>query len=451
MNLETIKNNCEKAVGASYLKRKNAVRDLDALIQENPDSGELYYWKGYYHILMDLVSVGWQNIVNWFDTALKHGYETPDVHYWKSVVLALAGQDLHALDCLDKALEMEPHHATALYGKGRILMGNQLHDDALACFAKITQKNETVYNQMGEIYLDKSMDDKAEECLNKAIETRGTTQTSNTEQLLERIQRRRKYRAKTATYNKGIAKELDHLKPDQWFPKPIRRGLIAWADQTRHTASGINANVERLHNKIKERPDSWNGGSGFFLQTELTRKLWTSHNFTVTDVERSYKTGKTRNIDIDIELDGKFSVQVWSGIGTEGLITMGEFDGGSRQKNLQNGLTTRLGGLGGDADRDWIGLESKLNQLPDDKPGFVVAGYPIWPPSHRYRIEPKYCQGIPPNKCVIVLDIDLSRSSLSGRSILYCHPNCSCVDIAKTISRDVGFEPCARNPPFPQM
>ena len=448
MNLETIKNNCEKAVCSSYFERKSAIKDLDVLIQANPDSGELYYWKGYYHILMDLVNVGLQNIVNWFDTALKYGYETPDVYYLKSVVLACANQDSYALDCLDKALEMAPHHAAALQNKGGILMDNLLHDDALACFAKIAQKSAIVYKQMGEIYLDKNMDDKAEECLNKAIETQDTTQT-NTEQILERIQRRRKYRVEAVAYNEGITKDLEHLKPDQWFLKPIRQDLIVWADQTRRTTSGINANVERLYNKIKGRSDPCKGGSGFFLQTELTRKLWKSLHFTVTGVEQNYKMDQTRNIDVDIELDGKICIQVWSGIKTEGLITMGEFDSNSRQKNLQKGLTTRLGGLGGDADRDWIGLESKLNQLPDDRPGFVVIGYPIWPSFHRYHIEPKYCQGISPNKCIIVLDIDLCESSLLGRSILYYHPNCSCVDIAKTISRDIGFKPCASNPPFP--
>ena len=396
MNLEAVKNDCERAVGASYLEQESAIKDFDALIQENPDSGELYYWKGHYHIRMNLLSVGWQTIVNWFDTALKYGYGTTDVHYWKSVILALANQGVHALNCLNKVLEMAPHHAAALHDKGTISMDNLLHDDALTCFAKIAQKNEAIYNQMGEIYLDKNMDNKAEEYLNKAIETRGTTQTSNAEQLLERIQRRRKYRAEAAAYNEGIAKELDHLKLEQWFPKPIRQGLIAWADQTGRTASGINANVERLYNKIKGRSDPNKGGSGLFLQTELTKKIWNGLHFTVTSVEHNYKTGQTRNIDIDIELDGKFCVQVWSGIRTEGLITMGEFDNDSRLKNLQRGLTTQFGGLGGDADRDWIGLESKLNQLPDDRPGFVVVGYPIWPSIHRYHIEPKYCHGIPP-------------------------------------------------------
>ena len=40
-------------------------------------------------------------------------------------------------------------------------MDNLLHDDALTCFAKIAQKNEAIYNQMGEIYLDKNMRDYA--------------------------------------------------------------------------------------------------------------------------------------------------------------------------------------------------------------------------------------------------------------------------------------------------
>lgn len=392
-------------------------------------------------------------MASWFDLALKHGYETPDVHYYKSMILVLANQDSRALDCLNKVLGMAPYHTYALYDKGRILMGNLQHDDALACFNKIRSKTDDVYLMMGKIYLDKSMDDKAVKYLNKVASGQDTTQAAQTKQgLLKRIQRRQQYRTVATAYNDGLSNELDHLRPEQWFPKPMRQALIAWVDQAKSTKSGAGANLVRLYDKIKGRADPWKGGSGFFLQAALTQNLWNhTTGFPVTNVEHNYEINQTRKIDIDIELDGRFCVQVWSAISTEGLITTGEFDDDSRLKNLQRGLTTKFGGLGGDADRDWIGLEAKLSQLPDDKPGFVVVGYPIWPPIYRYRIKPEYCHGMPDNKCVIVLDIDLHASSLSGSSILYYHQKCNYVDTARAISKDMGFEPCLANPFFPFM
>ena len=300
---------------------------------------------------------------------------------------------------------------------------------------------------MGEMYLDKNVDDKAEQYLNKAIAVGDTTGTSNAKNLLKRIQRRKKYRNEK-TYNEGAEGKLKHLKPDQWFSKQRRLELIKWIDKMKFTPSGTSANLDRLYKKIKGRCEPWKGGSGFFLQTELVRILWSSACFPVTDVERNYEVAK-RRIDIDMELDDKFCVQVWSAMRTEGLITLGEFDSDTKLLNLQQGLKSKLGGLGGDPDRDWIGLEDKLNQLPDDRPGFVVVGYPIWFPFHRYHIEPKYCQGIPVNKCVIVLNIDLKATGLSGHSTLYHHPKCTCVGTAKTISKEMGFEPSTHNPLFP--
>ena len=448
MYFETIIARCEKVVNASYSERRSAIQDLDTLIKENPRSGKLYYLMGHYYLRMNLCDTDWHTIVRWFDIAIQHGYETPDVHYYKSVILALAGQDLHALDSLDKVLEMVPTHATALHNKGMILMDKLRHDDALVCLSKIRQKNEAVYALMGEMYLDKNMDDMAYQHLNMAIAARGTTETTSAEQILERIQRRKKYRGKKA-YNKGVGNEFEHLKPNQWFSKQRRLELINWVDQTKSIPAGISANLNRLYDKIKGIYEPWKVGSGLFLQAELVRNLWCSTRFSVTDVEHNYETDRTRNIDIDIELDGKLCVQVWSAIRTEGLITMGEFDSNTKLLNLQKRLTTELGGLGGDPDRDWIGLEDKLNQLPDNRPGFVVVGYPIFPPIHRYHIDPKYCQGISTNKCVIVLDINLNATSLTGRSTLYYHPKCSCVDTAEAISTEMGFEPSGHNPLFP--
>lgn len=447
MDFETVIAKCEGMVDATYPERQSAIQDLDVLIEENPRSGKLYYLKGYYYLQMQLDDYPWQTIAGWFDTALKYGYETPHVHYYKSVILALAGRDTHALDSLDKVLELIPSHATALYNKGMILMSNLQHDDALACLSKIKQKNEDVYIMMGELYLDKNADDEAEQYLSKALAMQGTD-TSKIRHLLKRIQRRKKYKEEKI-YNKGAEKKLDHLRPDPWFSKQRRIDLIKWVGQTRSTPDGSSANLDKLYKKIKGRCEPWKGGSGFFLQAELVRILWSSTRFSITDVERNYKINKTRNIDIDMELNSNLCVQIWSAMRTEGLITLGEFDNNTRLLNLQKGLTTKLGGLGGDPDRDWIGLEDKLDQLPDDRPGFVVVGYPIWPTIHRYHIEPEYCQGIPANKCVIVLDFDLNATSLTGHSTLYHHPKCICVDMAKAISKEMGFEPSAHNPLLP--
>lgn len=447
MDFETVIAKCEKMVNASYPERQSAIRDLDVLIKENPRSGKLYYFKAHYCYRMELYE-SWKTVVEWLDTAIKYGYETSDVHYCKSEILMLAEQDKDALNSLDKVLEVVPDHTYALYDKGMILMDNLKHDDALACLNKIKQKSENVYIMMAEMYLDKNMDDKADQYLNVALSIQGTTDTSKTAPLLDRIQRRKKYR-KEKTYNQGAEKKLDHLQLEQYFSKQRRMDLIKWTGQTKSTPLGSNSHLDRLHKKIRNIYEPWKGGSGLFLQAELIRTLWSSTRFSVTDVEHNYKMNNARNIDIDMELDGKLCIQVWSAIRTEGLIMLGDFDSATEKINLERGLTTEHGGLGGDPDRDWIGLEDKLNQLPDDRPEFVVVGYPIWITTFRYHIEPKYCQGMPANKCVIVLNIDLKAASLTGQSTLYYHPKCTCVDMAKDISKEMGFEPSAHNPLYP--
>ena len=449
MDLETIITQCERTVNASYSERQSAIRALDILIEKNPRSGKLYYLKGHYYLRMCLIDDGWKTIAGWFDMAIKYGYKTSDVYYYKSLILALANQDDDALDSLDKVLEMIPTHATALYNKGMILMSNLRHDNALACLNKIKQKSKDVYIMMGELYLDKNMDCKAEQYLKTALSIQGTTNTSKTKNLLKRIQRRKIYREERGAYNRGVEKELDHLRPDPWFSKQRRIDLIKWIDQTKSTPAGSSAHLDRLYKKIKGRCEPWKGGSGFFFQAELVKNLWDSTSFSVTDVEHNYKKNGARNIDIDMELNDDLCIQVWSAMKTEGLITLGEFDSNAKLLNLQKGLKTELGGLGGDPDRDWIGLEDKLNQLPDNRLGFVVVGYPIWITIHRYHIEPKYCQGIPANKCVIVLDIDLKAASLTGYSTLYYHPKCTCVSTAEAFSMEIGFKPSAHNPLFP--
>ena len=131
IDLETVKGNCQSALeSSSFWEKKRAFGDFDTLIQQNPNRGELYYWKGYYYLVLGLHNVDWQIVVSWFDLALKYGYETTDVHYYKSMMLAYANQDSHALDCLNRVLKMAPHHAGALNDKGRILMWNLQHDDA---------------------------------------------------------------------------------------------------------------------------------------------------------------------------------------------------------------------------------------------------------------------------------------------------------------------------------
>lgn len=431
-------------IDASYVERQNAIRDLDALIKENPQTGKLYYLKGYYYFQMNLRDDDWQTVAGWFDTAIKYGYENLNVHYYKGLVLALAYQDEEAICSFNKVLKIMPGHAPALYEKGRILMYDLRHDDALVCFNKIEQKNAAIYTMMGELYLDKNMDDKSEQYLSTALSMPDIDDASNASQFLKRIQRRKKYRKEKA-YNKGVKKELEHLKLDQWFSKQRRIDLIKWFDQLKSTSAGSSANLDRLYEKIKGRCEPNKGGSGLFLQAELTRTLWGSTCFSVTNVERGYKIDKVRNIDIDIELNSNFCIQVWSAVSTTGLIMLGESDNDTKILNIQKNLTTKFGGIGRDQDRDWIGLEDKINQLPDDRPGFVVVGYPIWITFFRYQIQPKYCQGIPTNKCVIVLDIDLETTGLAGHSILYYHPQCTCVNTAEVISREMGFEPSAYN------
>lgn len=60
MDLEAVKYNCERAQrGSSFWKKQSAFDDFDTLIQQNPNQGELYYWKGYYYLLLILNNIDW--------------------------------------------------------------------------------------------------------------------------------------------------------------------------------------------------------------------------------------------------------------------------------------------------------------------------------------------------------------------------------------------------------
>jgi len=77
----------------------------------------------------------------------------------------------NALECLDKALEINPDHSVAWYNKGYILYSFKEDEDALECFGKALENNPSyieAWNMKGNVLSSMGEGEGAKECYTRA-------------------------------------------------------------------------------------------------------------------------------------------------------------------------------------------------------------------------------------------------------------------------------------------
>jgi len=72
-----------------------------------------------------------------------------EILYLKSLSLANIGRDEEAINCLDKALELNPDFISALLVKGEILLNRSHYEEALDCCDKVLEKEEANIAALG--------------------------------------------------------------------------------------------------------------------------------------------------------------------------------------------------------------------------------------------------------------------------------------------------------------
>src|SRR4051794_35627466 len=85
--------------------------------------------------LYNLGSYDYNDAIECFDNALKkHTYDRELILYGKALCLDRRGDQLGAMVCLDKALEIYPNYVDALNSKGLSLIGMENYNDVIECF-----------------------------------------------------------------------------------------------------------------------------------------------------------------------------------------------------------------------------------------------------------------------------------------------------------------------------
>lgn len=212
-------------------------------------------------------------------------------------------------------------------------------------------------------------------------------------------------------------------------------------------------NVEKEYNDLLRELQRMFDNAGHLYQALITKQFHKDKYFTITDIEVS---GDDYNFDIEIaDEDGsRYCIEVWQGYNklhyamNDSTALMGVYNGkihvdkGSVPDRLAN-VKSSLGGISMSSKHDLPKIWKKIEQLPDDRTGFLIAvrrssNHPIdiWGTS--FPIVPP--ERMPPNKCIIVANIDAGATSEKlGTAFLIHHPNFK-PEVAKKIIRSLKFK-----------
>lgn len=190
--------------------------------------------------------------------------------------------------------------------------------------------------------------------------------------------------------------------------------------------------------------------AGHFFQALITKRFRKDEHFVITDVEVS---GDDYDFDIEIadKRGSRYCIEVWQGKNKrhharrEHTTIMGDYNGkihadrGSVPARLANVRSGR-GGVSVRSKHDLPKIWKKLDQLPDNRTGFLIACRygDIYPPNlgrTDFPIVPS--DHIPPNKCIIVLNFVAGETS--GTAFLIHHPGFK-PEVAKKIIRSLKFK-----------
>ena len=200
--------------------------------------------------------------------------------------------------------------------------------------------------------------------------------------------------------------------------------------------------------------DRLSGGcvAGFYYQLRVTRLFHEAGGFTILDVEVAYGMGSF-DIEVADESGKPYCVEVWFGKPRREHA----LDSSTARVFIKNGRPCMDPESGPDSvparHRDVVSgghvnlssepdipkIKEKLNQLPDDRPGFLIAcrapslletggtDFPV--------IQPR---DIPANKCIIVLKFEDDTHLPTGTAFII-PPNHKHADVAKRVIHSLGF------------
>ena len=217
--------------------------------------------------------------------------------------------------------------------------------------------------------------------------------------------------------------------------------------------SGEFKNAKRQAYDAQRELDRTFGSAGHYFQALVTKWLYENDCFKITDVEVQ---GDGYDFDVEIEdmYDNRYCTEVWQGkskyhhamnestsiIGVHGGTIYS--DPGSVPNHLSD-VASSLGGISLDSRHDIPKICRKLNQLPDDRVGFLVActqggNLPVlWGPD--FPIMPP--EIIHPNKCIIVLIFDGNTASEErGTAFMVHHPDFKHIEVARKITQSLKFK-----------
>ena len=234
----------------------------------------------------------------------------------------------------------------------------------------------------------------------------------------------------------------------------FKRSLIHAKYAYRHgPESGEFRDAEKRANKLQRELIRMSEAAGHYAQAMVTKWFYEDDYFTIIDVE-----AKDGRYDFDIEIADKcnnhYCVEVWQGqskhhhVTRETVSIMGIYDGilhhdpGSVPDRFAD-IASEQGGVNMDSKHDLPKVWEKLEQLPDNCGGFLIAcrngnnyttmvcgiDFPIVQVEH-----------MPRNKCIIVLifggDTDFGKR---GTAFTLHHPDFESTEVARKMIRSLGF------------
>ena len=118
----------------------------ELLLKEHILKGNEYYYKKEYN-----------NAIQCYDKALEIDANYADAWYNKGAVLGDLLKHNEAIQCFDKAIEIDPNNAYAWSNKGLALSNLRKYDDAIQCFDKALEidPNNDLFNENRNIVLEK--------------------------------------------------------------------------------------------------------------------------------------------------------------------------------------------------------------------------------------------------------------------------------------------------------
>ena len=173
-------------------------------------------------------------------------------------------------------------------------------------------------------------------------------------------------------------------------------------------------NISRLITLLEKDPKH-----GHLVHAELLKRLYEDKSFKITDVEL-----KTNNKDVDIQLNNMINIQVWHGASIP-------------THNIIKGKISKLGGVESDWDKDEGKLFKKLNQLPDDNPGFLVCNdYHMG-----INLLPEWLKKIPDNKAVIQIYRNRYNEVITEYALLHCSEDFKFINLTKRLCSALKVQP----------